>query len=168
MINALKRLINVEENLSAALLFLMTFLAVMQVLTRYVFKIPTPWIEELTRYLMVWMILITAAISVSQNSHLRVEILNLFLSENQQRILEIFLHTVTAMFMLIFTFRAFIFVKNQITIGQVSPAMQINMAWPLAALIVGGALVTLQAVFIVVQIAASQKQNDNDSNGVSK
>lgn len=55
--------------LCGSMLIVMTILAFIGVLARYVFVVSIPWIDEVTRYLMIWMTFLASAISVSDSSH---------------------------------------------------------------------------------------------------
>jgi TRAP-type C4-dicarboxylate transport system permease small subunit len=47
-----------------------------QVASRYVFRDPLDWTEELARYLFTWMIFIGAALAVKEATHIRVRVLD--------------------------------------------------------------------------------------------
>lgn len=47
----------------------------MQVALRYGFNSPQTWAEEVSRYLLAWIILLGAAIAVARGTHIRVDIL---------------------------------------------------------------------------------------------
>ena len=50
----------------------MTFLTILQVVLRYVFTSPLTWVEEFTRYQMVWLALVGAAIVTRKGAHLKI------------------------------------------------------------------------------------------------
>jgi len=50
------------------------FLCVMmQIVWRYILKIPLPWSEEVARYLLVWISLLAVAIAFRNDSHIRLD-----------------------------------------------------------------------------------------------
>lgn len=158
----MKKLLTMEHIAIGLLLLAMTALAVVQVFSRYVIKFPLPWIEELTRYLMVWMIFIGSALAISKKAHLKVELLELLIPKEKFRYVEIVLNGLVCFLSVAFTFIVYGFLKNQLSVGQVSPAMQIPMAWPIAALFAGGVLMAVQAAHLVYR----QVVNSTDSNDV--
>ncbi|MCL4515228.1 MAG: TRAP transporter small permease [Firmicutes bacterium] len=141
----MKMLRNAEAGVIGILILVMSLLAFVQVLTRYVFKYPLPWIEELTRYIMVWMVLIGAATGVASKSHLGVEIMGIFLSPSRLRILNIFTMGLTVILGAVLVVVSTRFSLDQIDTQQLSPAMQIPMAYVTAALAVGSLLITIHA-----------------------
>jgi TRAP-type C4-dicarboxylate transport system permease small subunit len=60
---------------TAALMFLIIFLTFVQVLLRYVFSNPVAWIEEMSRYLFVWIVFLGAALAFRRGEHIQVDIL---------------------------------------------------------------------------------------------
>lgn len=141
----MKTLRNAEAGVIGILILVMSLLAFVQVLTRYVFKYPLPWIEELTRYIMVWMVLIGAATGVASKSHLGVEIMEIFLSPSRLRILNIFTMGLTVILGAVLVVVSTRFSLDQIDTQQLSPAMQIPMAYVTAALAVGSLLIAIHA-----------------------
>lgn len=60
----------------------MAFLTVMiflQIVNRFVFKIPMPWTDELAKYSFVWLAMYGSAKAVREKSHIFVDILDMYL-----------------------------------------------------------------------------------------
>jgi C4-dicarboxylate transporter DctQ subunit len=57
----------------------------MQVVLRYGFNSPQTWAEEVSRYLLAWIILLGAAIAVARGTHIRVDILETLVSGGRSR-----------------------------------------------------------------------------------
>lgn len=161
----MKWLLTFEHFAIGLLLLAMTTLAVVQVVTRYVLELPLPWIEEMTRYLMIWMIFIGTALAISKKAHLKVELLELLISREKFRYVEIFLNCLVCVLSMAFTVIVYGFLKNQLNNGQVSPAMQIPMAWPITALLVGGVLMAVQAAHLVYRQALNRADADDVEGG---
>ena len=58
-----------ETNFCIFLLVIMTFVVVLQVFSRYLFNYSFVWAEELVRYLMIWTVMIGAALVQSKNDY---------------------------------------------------------------------------------------------------
>ncbi len=58
------------ECVCAALFAGICFIVLFQVVTRFILKIPTPWSEELARYLLVVLTFLGACISIREETHL--------------------------------------------------------------------------------------------------
>src|SRR5690625_3666083 len=84
----MKKLMKIEENFNSILILSLTLLTILQVLSRYVFMTSLPWVEELARYLMIFMVYIGSAVAVFRHDHFKVELLELFLSKQQLRVVD--------------------------------------------------------------------------------
>ena len=74
MFNRVKEgVLKVSKVLLATAMGVMAAVVVLQVLTRYVLKIPLFWTEELARYLMIWAGFLGAAIGISQGVHTSIQ-----------------------------------------------------------------------------------------------
>lgn len=145
----MRYILKFEEGFSTILLLLMSALAFVQVVTRYILKIPTPWIEETTRYLMVWMVFICTAAAVSKKAHLKVDVVDFFAPVRVARTINLILDIAMLIFGVIFTIITLQFTVNQIAIGQVSPAMQVSMALVYFAMVAGGLLFAVQVAYSI-------------------
>lgn len=59
---------------SALLMFTIIFLTFLQVLLRYAFNQPLSWIEEVSRYLFVWIVMLGAAFAFRTGEHINIDI----------------------------------------------------------------------------------------------
>lgn len=142
----MKWIIKGEEVFMYIALIVMSILAFVQVLTRYVFEISNAWIEETTRYFMVWMIFIGMAIAVRKKGHLEVEVVNIFFPAVAGKV-QLFFHLLLLMFAVIFTGFTGKVVAFQWDMGQTSPGMQLPMAVVYLGMLLGGILMIIhQAV----------------------
>ncbi len=62
--------------LSMAVLTILVFL---QIVNRFIFKIPMPWTDEFAKYAFVWLAMYGSAKAVREKSHIFVDIVELFL-----------------------------------------------------------------------------------------
>ncbi len=60
---------------------LIIILAFAQVLVRYVFKIPAPWLEELCKFFYVWMNYFCGAFTLKLDAHIRLGFAHTFLKK---------------------------------------------------------------------------------------
>lgn len=63
-----------EHFIIAVLLLIMTVMAFTQVITRYVFSFTIIWLEEATRYCMIWMCFIGMALCVRKKCHITIDL----------------------------------------------------------------------------------------------
>ncbi|MBW2064611.1 MAG: TRAP transporter small permease [Deltaproteobacteria bacterium] len=138
---------SVETGICVFLLFLMSLVVIMQVFSRYMFNYSFVWAEELVRYLMIWMVMIGAAIVQSKNDHIRIDFFPLLAGAKGRRIMETVFRLCTL------TFLAIIAVKG-IKIALFnrlfeSSGLRISMFWPTLAIPVGA---TLMGVYTAVSL----------------
>ena len=70
----------------ALFLFLAVFtvLTFTQVLSRFVFKVPIKWTIEVIRICFVWMVVLGIAVGTGEDSHLKINIMDSFLSPKRR------------------------------------------------------------------------------------
>lgn len=57
----------------------LTFLVFLQIVNRFIFKMPLPWTDEFAKYAFVWLAMYGSAKAVREKSHIFVDILELYL-----------------------------------------------------------------------------------------
>ena len=153
----MKKIVEIEEWTAAMLLIAVSLLTFLQVIMRYFFSFPLPWVEEAARYLMIFMIFIASAAALYRKEHLSIEILDFLLSDNKLKVVSIFHQVIITIFTLILTYVAYQFVVMQIQIGQKSPALQLPMAAPLSAIFIGAFLMAISGLGSIYMIAMAKK-----------
>lgn len=132
-----------EAGLAVALV-VMSVTVMLQVYFRYVAQAPLPWSEELARYLLVFLSFIGGALAYYRGAHVSLDLLSERLSERRRAALELFL--AAAVLLLGFTLAVGgleFMVRNH---QQLSPAMQVRMSFPNAAVPLCGVLLVLFAL----------------------
>ena len=85
MKKTIKFLNQLEDNFCAIILAIMTILAFINVIARYVFLASFPWVEELNRLGLVILTYIGAAVALKQHAHLGLSILTDHLPKGAQK-----------------------------------------------------------------------------------
>ena len=119
----------------------MTGIVFVQVILRYVFLSPLSWIEELARYLLVWISCFGAAYGVRKGEHIAVMFLNNMFKGYMKSALTIFIHILV---IILFTV---CFIKGiGLSIRQwnvVTPALQIPRTLPYLGIPISFAIMLL-------------------------
>ena len=106
----------------------MTGIVFVQVILRYVFLSPLSWIEELARYLLVWISCFGTAYAVKKGEHIAVMFMNKMFKGYMKSALTILIHALVIMFFMV------CFIKGiGLSIRQwnvVTPALQIPRTLP--------------------------------------
>jgi len=119
----------------------MTGIVFVQVILRYVFLSPLSWIEELARYLLVWISCFGAAYGVRKGEHIAVMFLNNMFKGYMKSALTILIHILVIIFFMV------CFIKGiGLSIRQwnvVTPALQIPRTLPYSGIPISFAIMLL-------------------------
>ncbi|MEM9148575.1 MAG: TRAP transporter small permease [Pseudomonadota bacterium] len=132
-----------EASICAVLLAL-TAVVFAQVVARYIFESPLSWSEEMARFLMMWLGMLCAAYAFRLGSHFTLRIVVERLPGGLRRAAALAMHLGVAVFFAVLLWFSIKFVSS--VSGHRAPAMQIPMEVPYASIVVGAALMTLEAL----------------------
>lgn len=148
----LDRLQRVTEYICYGLVGAMVIVVFAQVVCRFVLRASLPWSEEMSRYMMVWISMLGASIGLRQGAHIGVEAMVLLLPVPLKKCATLLGHAVAVLFSVWLVYYGWVLL--QIVAHQESPAMEVSMAIPYGALVVGGILMglySLESLWIAVQ-----------------
>ena len=139
----------IEIGVCIFFLFWMTLIVILQVCSRYLFNYSFVWAEELVRYLMIWMVMIGAALVQSVNDHIRIDYLPMLAGPRVRRAMETIFRLCTLIFLIILTVKGIkIAYFNRLF---ESSGLRISMLWPNLALPLGGILIGVYTAKALVQ-----------------
>ena len=141
-----------KYSLEIALVFLlvaMTLIVFTQVIARYIFEAPLSWSEELARFILIWLSMLSAAYAFKTRSHFALTILVNKLPEKYQKITSFCIHIIVAIFFLMICYYSVIFVHS--VNGHVAPALQISMQIPYSSIIVASGLISIFSLLSAVK-----------------
>lgn len=136
--------------IQAGLLGLLLVIVVYQICARWISFIPRAlWTEEISRFLLIWVIFLGAAIGVRERSHFVVEVLG----ESKSRIVNLvwqgLIVSMEVGFCAIFLFRGYSYAE--VLRWDVSDVAQISMLWVGASIPVFGALSLIFLADLIVK-----------------
>jgi len=117
-----------ESTLASALVVFLTILLSVQILNRYVFQTSLVWVEEIARISFVWMIYFAVAGAARENRHVRVGIIDMFLSPRALRMVNFVADAVVLAFSLTVVWLGIELVRSSIRFGDRSPVTEIPMS----------------------------------------
>ena len=123
---------------SAALLFV-------NVVLRYWFLSPIAWAEELSLYLVVWMVFVGASVATRTRGHIAIDLLALALSPANRRLLSLGVGILMLVFLAFFVYYSAGHTLRIRDSGQLTPVMLAPMWLTYLAMPAGGALMFLRA-----------------------
>ena len=116
------------------------------VVLRYVFLVPLNWAEELTLYLMVWIVFIGGSIAVRTRGHMAIDLLPLLLSPPNRKRLALLVGFAALAFFATFFWYSLQHTLRVRSIDQLTPVMQGPMWLTYLAMPVGSALMALRTL----------------------
>ena len=141
---------NYLEIVLVFLLVAMTLTVFSQVIARYIFEAPLSWSEELARFILIWLSMLSAAYAFKTKSHFALTILVTKLPEKQQKVTSFCIHVTVAIFFIIICYYSVIFVHS--VNGHVAPALQISMQIPYSSIVVASGLISIFSLISAVKI----------------
>ncbi|MGJ9460374.1 TRAP transporter small permease [Oceanobacillus sp. CF4.6] len=146
---------------SSFLLIMMVILSLWQILARYVFNISSPGTEEVTRYLLIWFGLMTAAYVFGAKKHIAILFFREKLGDKTvilfERMTDILIILITGILMVYGGIRVVL-----LTSAQTAAATGISMGIVYAALPVCGILIIIYTIHSML----TSKENHNQEVGV--
>ncbi len=125
---------NFAKVLAIIMVILLTIVVLLQVIFRYILNIGLPWVDEISRYLNVWVAFLGASIGFKYGDHVGVAFLTKKLPEQAEKIYKI----ITNIFMFVFLCLAIYYSYNYVASSRsVTPMMRLPFQFPKAALLVG-------------------------------
>lgn len=115
------------------------------VVLRYVFLAPISWAEELSIYLIIWIVFVGGGVLIRQGGHIAVDLLPLALSPPLQRLLQMLVLALALLFFAVFFYYGGIHTLRVRASGQLTPIMLAPMWLTYLALPVGSLLMFLRS-----------------------
>lgn len=147
-------------------MILLVITVVLQVFMRYVASSPVSFTEELSRYLLIWVGLLSASYAYRRRMHLALDLLVLKLHGRSRMVLNIFIHGTILIFSLaVLGFGGYQLVYMVVELGQSSPSLGLSMGVVYLALPISGIAISIYAVdFIRMELSGETADNTLSSN----
>lgn len=136
-------------NLSILFLTISAFFITLQVFLRYLFSYSFPWAEELSRYLVIYVILLASALVLQEDSNPRVEIFYETFPKKVRFYLNCFFYILILIFLVILGWQGTKAVIS--SLHDYTAALRIPWAVPYFAIPLGSVLMILQIPQLFIQ-----------------
>ena len=146
-----------KNSLEIVLCILLSFLTIItfsQVVARYVFEAPLSWSEELARFILLWLAMLSAAYGFKIKTHFALMFIVNRTSFKFRIYVYFYVTLIVSIFLIIFIYYSFIFVMG--VNGHLAPALQIPMEIPYSSTIVGG---ILMLYYVLINLVDEIKKN---------
>jgi TRAP-type C4-dicarboxylate transport system permease small subunit len=129
------------------------------VFTRRALGHQSRWTEELATFLLVWVSLLGAAVAYGQRSHLGLDYFFNKLHPEAKRLAEIGINGIVAVFAaVVMVGGGYVLVVRNLASGQLSAALQVEMAWVYLAVPLSGLFILLFCAENVVELARGREE----------
>lgn len=133
-----------EEIVASAILAVMSIVIGLQVFSRYVLEDSLVWSEELSRYLLIWIVYIGCSYAAKENRHLEVTFVRSMLGRGAQRVMIAFSYLITLVFCGFCIVWGIEMLQFLALTGQKTQSLGISVFWVYLALPCGMALMALR------------------------
>lgn len=158
----MKTYVNFTDNLNvgiryivSSLFVIMVSLVFLQVVTRFVINYPISWTEEISRYLMIYIVFLGSALLVRKTAHIAVDFLLEIVNPKTKKALNLVNLIISMVF-----FGILLYFGTELTIvviGQATPNLQFSMAWAYAAVPLGALLMLMNALAVLFETIINGK-----------
>jgi TRAP-type C4-dicarboxylate transport system permease small subunit len=157
-LNTKTKLDKIISHMLVILMALMVINVTWQVASRYIFRDPSSFTDELSRYMLIWVGMLGAAYVAGKNEHLAIDILLTSLKEKAQNKLM----TLISFCILIFAIVVMVIGGSNLVfitfiLGQKSATLQIPLAYVYSIIPFSGLLVTYYQIVSIIQLSHSVK-----------
>ena len=146
------------------ILVILTLTVFSQVVARYIFQAPLSWSEELARFLLMWLSMLSAAYAFKVKSHFALKILVTRISTKSQFRVSIIVHSIVTVFFIALTYFGLVFLIG--VSGHTAPALQIPMEIPYSSIVVGSLLIVVQSLKSIWLLIKQGEENFGQTSGV--
>ncbi|MFZ0850006.1 MAG: TRAP transporter small permease [Hyphomicrobiaceae bacterium] len=137
-----------------------SLLLFVNVLLRYWFLAPIAWAEELSLYVMVWIVFVGSSVAIRTRGHIAIDLLPLVLSPVGRRRLAIFIALTVLAFLAVFFLYSLQHTLRVRGSGQVTPVMQAPMWLAYLAMPAGSALMMLRSCQVLWRLVGERADDE--------
>jgi TRAP-type C4-dicarboxylate transport system permease small subunit len=137
---------NGERWLLLPLYALIVITIFVEVFRRFVLSYSSIWAEEIARYAFIYVSWIGASAAIKERAHIRIDVILPFIGERTRGVLMIFGDLVTLLLAVVAFWWSLESALVSVKFGSVTHGLRISLAWFLAAVPLGFALMCLRLV----------------------
>ncbi|GIT89408.1 TRAP transporter small permease [Roseobacter sp. OBYS 0001] len=135
--------------LSIAFLVIAAGLALYQVITRFVFGVPSTWSEVITRSAMIWSVFLGVAVAVRHGAMISVDVIQNALPRRLGLLLFVIANSASLIFFTVLFWQGWLMTER--VVPQRLAALEVSIAWVYAALPVGSVFILIATMAAIVR-----------------
>ncbi|HLU14503.1 MAG TPA: TRAP transporter small permease [Burkholderiaceae bacterium] len=153
MLTAVNKVLDRVEGLAMVILMLVaTVVAIIQVIARYGFNNSLYWSEETILYSLISMSFLAGSMGVRYSAHICVEVLPVMVGPRFDAYVKFLANLMGAIFAATLVYYGTRLAINTSNMGQLSPAMQVPVAYIYAMIPISGAFMCLRYLWVLQHI----------------
>ena len=141
----------IVEFITVFLFSLMIIITPWQVISRYILKNPSTTSEEFIRFSLIWLSMLAAAYVVGKKSHISITLFSDSLNSQKRKIIDAFIQFSFLIFAIIILIYGGLKAVS-LTMGQISPSLNLPMGYVYLALPVSGLLIIIYSIINIINI----------------
>lgn len=145
----------IVKYIASLFLILLAILVVFQVIARFIINFPLSWSEEVSRYIMVYIVFLGSALAVRYKQHISIDFLVEIVSPKNKKNLTNLILLINAIFFALLVYYGSLFTLAMYK--QATPALQFSMAWAYAAVPIGSLLMLINTVAVFIETNTKSK-----------
>jgi TRAP-type C4-dicarboxylate transport system permease small subunit len=157
MMRGLNVLARAAEQSCFLAVIVMTGLTLIQVVLRYIFRMPLVWTEEASVFLMIWMAFVGAGVAMRRGAHIAMTVLVERFPPGVTRGFIALSRLLMLAFLAVVAWQGWLLAMS--VGGQRSPALAIPMTWPYLTMPFGAAFMGLQLIAVMLESSSSEAKD---------
>lgn len=149
-----EKMLSILEVIGTTLMIAMSTLVFIQVLSRFIFEIPAPWIEELSKLLLIWLTYILLTSTFMRDYHVRVDLIDEWISSKLSYLFKTLINILGIVLSFVSLYYIYLFFSKQLQFGQSTPIMKLPMYMVTIPLLFG---VAFTAIYFILEVCSNVK-----------
>lgn len=137
---------HLEEAFASLLVFVMSTLAFLNVISRYVVHLPLNFVEELNVYLFVWLAFVGSAMASYKGSHVVVNLIYNKFPKAARKPLYVCIQLISVVLFAALTYCGYVEILDEIELGSLTETLTVPVWWFTASIPVGSLLIVVRTI----------------------
>jgi TRAP-type C4-dicarboxylate transport system permease small subunit len=136
---------NLNDLFAISSFFAMCIIVIMSVLLRYFFSFSFRWVDELTRYLFIYMVFLGIPIAFREKAHVKIEYFASFFSK-RLKVLALMFSDLLILITMLYIGNSTLYMINSRLGKTLSPGLKLPMKYVYFAVIISFVLLTIEII----------------------
>lgn len=148
----------ISEMLVTVLAGIVTAAVIIEVFLRYIFGLSLLVTEELSRYLMVWIVFLASALAVRDRAHISINAFVGILPSKLKLLADVLVHCLMIFFSVVLAVQGIKILPEQL--NQQTTTLGVSVFWFYLAIVVGALLIIIFSVSNIYQALTGKREKE--------